>query len=504
MKKQQNREENINANKEVFLLKSNGVLPKKYLKLRDIGKGTYSKVFTVQNKTNFKIFCCKEILKSKIVDLLKFKNEINTLSKVDHPNIIKFYEIFEDERNFSFIMENCSGGELFQKILDKLSKGETFSEKEAVPIFKQLMSAISYCHSQGICHRDLKPENILFLNKKPDSPIKIIDFGLSKIFGEIKPLMKGNKYEKNIMSARIGTSYYMSPEVLQGNYDNKCDIWSCGVILYIMLCGYPPFDGETEHDIFKSISRKKFSFPEEEWKLISDDAKDLLKHMICDADKRYNADNVLNHQWIEKCAPNAKESLNFNSNSLKNYNNLYKLTKFMIEFIASRIGECNIHHLRKTFEQMDANKDGTLTLNEIRDGLNKMAEIGNMDEDEKKEKNEILIDFYKEFFTEKPIRIEYNEFISACLEQKSYLREEMLIDTFMMLDYDGSGKISKPEIKYALNGDIDDETLEKLIQEFDLNGDGEVDYREFLIGVANLNKKEEEIKDEKLPPKKHK
>ena len=136
--------------------------------------------------------------------------------------------------------------------------------------------------------------------------------------------------------------------------------------------------------------------------------------------------------------------------------------------------------------------------------FNKMVEIGNNDEEEKKEKNEILIDFYKEYFTEKPIRIEYNEFISACLEQKSYLREEMLIDTFMMLDYDGSGKISKPEIKYALNGDIDDETLEKLIQEFDLNGDGEIDYREFLIGVSNLNKKEEEIKDEKLPPKKHK
>jgi len=309
--------------------------------------------------------------------------------------------------------------------------------------------------------------------------------------------MRGNKFEKNIMSARVGTTYYMSPEVLQGNYDNKCDIWSCGVILYIMLCGYPPFDGETEHDIMKAISRKKFSFPEEEWKMISDDAKDLIKHMICDADKRYNADNVLNHQWFEKCTSLAKEPANFNSNSLKNYNNLYKLTKFVIEFIASRIGECNIHHLRTILEEMDANKDRTLTINEIRDALNKMTEIGNMDEEEK---NEIL----KSFYTEKPIKIEYNEFISACLEQKNYLREEMLINTFMMLDFDGSGKISKAEIKYALNGDIDDETLEKLIQEFDLNGDGEIDYREFLIGMAEINKKQEEVQDEKAPQKKHK
>ena len=159
------------------------------MKLIDLGKGTYSKVFTVQNKTNFKIFCCKEIFKSKVVVLLKFKNEINNDSKVDHPNIIKFYEILEEERDFSFIMENCSGEELFQKILEKLSKGETFSEKEAIPIFNQLINAISYFHSQDICHRDLKPENILFLSKRPDSPIKIIDFRLSEIFGEIKPLM---------------------------------------------------------------------------------------------------------------------------------------------------------------------------------------------------------------------------------------------------------------------------------------------------------------------------
>ena len=498
MKNKQIKDDNQNANKETFLLKSNGTLAKKYLKLRDIGKGTYSKIYTVQNKSNFKVYLCKEILKSKISDLLKFKNDINILSKAEHPNLVRIYEIFEDERHFSLIMENCTGDELFFNILKKLLNGEPFSEKEAVPIFKQLMSAVSFCHSQGICHKDIKPENILFLNNKPDSPIKIIDFGLSKIFGEIRPLMKGNKMEKNVMSARVGTAYYMSPEAIQGNYDNKCDIWSCGVILYIMLCGYPPFDGETEHDIFKAITRKKFSFPEEEWKTISDDAKDLIKHMICDADKRFNAENILNHQWVEKCAPNAKESLaNYNSNSLKNYNNLYKLTKFIIEFISSRIGECNINHLRIIFEEMDTNKDGTLTLNEIKEGINKISEICNMNEEEKEE-------ILKNFDTEKQVRIEYNEFIAACLEQKSYLREEYLLDVFMMLDFDGSGKISKPEIKFALSGDLENETLEKLIQEFDLDGDGEIDYREFLIGMANLNKKEEEVKEEKVPPKKHK
>ena len=360
------------------------------------------------------------------------------------------------------------------------------------------MLAICYCHSQGICHRDLKPENILFLNKNPDSPIKIIDFGLSKIFGEIKPIMKGNKVEKNIMSLRVGTAYYMSPEVLQGNYDNKCDIWACGVILYIMLCGYPPFDGDTENDILKAISRKKFSFPEEEWKSVSDDAKDLIKHMICDPDKRYNAEMILNHPWIEKNAPNSKGNLaKFNAHSLKNFGNLYKLTKYVLGFIASRINEEDISHLRQIFEEIDTNKSGTLNINEIKEGIDKMEKEREITEEEK----DLII---KQIDTDKSSKIEYNEFLTACLEQKVYLREENLLSSFMMLDYDGSGKISKSEIKKALNGDIDNETLEKIIQEFDLNGDGEIDYKEFVAGMQNSYKKEEEVKEEKSPAKKHK
>ena len=496
--KKQGKDDNINFNKETFILKSSGTIAKKYLKIKDISNGTYSKIYLVQNKTDFKLYCCKEILKCKVADLSKFKNEINVLSKVDHPNIIRLYEIFEDERYISLIMEYCQGGELFQKINDLAEKDQSFSEKEAVKIFKQLMSAVSYCHSQGICHRDLKPENILFLTKDPNSPIKIIDFGLSKIFGEIKPIMKGNKVEKNIMSLRVGTAYYMSPEVLQGNYDNKCDIWACGVILYIMLCGYPPFDGETENDILKAISKKKFFFPEEEWKSISDDAKDLIKHMICDPDKRYNAEMVLNHPWIEKNAPNSKGNLSkFNVQSMKNFGNLYKLTKYVLGFIASRADEGDIVNLRKIFEEMDTNKSGTLNINEIKSGIDKMEKAKEINDEEKE-------NIIQKIDTDKSSKIEYNEFLAACLEQKVYLREENLLSAFMMLDFDGSGKISKSEIKKALNGDIDNETLDKIIKDFDLDGDGEIDYKEFVEGMKRSYKKEEEVKEEKPPVKKHK
>ena len=179
-----------------------------------------------------------------------FKQEINIMIQIDHPNIINLYEVFEDTRYIYLIMEECSGGELFDRIYDRISKKNLFTEKEAAIIFKQFMSAVCHCHSIKICHRDLKPENLLFLNKNFDC-LKVIDFGLSRIFTE-----KDHK-----MKTKVGTAYYVSPEILSGDYDEKCDIWSSGVILYILLTGDPPFNGENDNVIYRKISKKKFSFP---------------------------------------------------------------------------------------------------------------------------------------------------------------------------------------------------------------------------------------------------
>ena len=171
--------------------------------------------------------------------------------KIDHPSIIKLYEVFEDSRYVYLIMEECTGGELFDRIYERITKKNLYTEKEAALIFKQYMSAICHCHSLNVCHRDLKPENLLLLNESEDSHLKVIDFGLSKIFNEVN----------HKMSTKVGTAYYVSPEVLCGDYDEKCDIWSAGVILYILLTGEPPFNGTNDNEIYKRISKKKFSFP---------------------------------------------------------------------------------------------------------------------------------------------------------------------------------------------------------------------------------------------------
>lgn len=176
---------------------------------------------------------------------------MNILTMIDHPNIIKLYEIYEDIKYFYLIMELCVGGELFDRIIARVDTHNMFTEREAAIIFKQLMGAISYCHTQSICHRDLKPENLLLLNKSETSPIKVIDFGLSKIFNP--------GFKK--MKTKVGTAYYVSPEVLEGDYDEKCDIWSCGVILYILLTGDPPFNGRSDQEIYTKIQSRKFHFP---------------------------------------------------------------------------------------------------------------------------------------------------------------------------------------------------------------------------------------------------
>ena len=463
-------DDKIKFNKETFITRTPGNLSDKYEKIKELGSGSYGKVFRVKNKLTEQMCACKELAKKKIADIDKFNLEISILSKCDHPSIIKLYEIYEDERHIDLVMEECVGGELFDRILSRIDSGNLYSEKQAANIFKQMMSAVSYCHSQGICHRDLKPENILFLTKDEDSPIKVIDFGLSKIFGDVA---KNNKQVKKTMQTRVGTAYYVSPEVLKGDYDEKCDIWSAGVILYILLSGDPPFNGENDNEIYRAIAKKKFSFPDKEWKNISEDAKDLIKHMICEPDIRYTAQQVLNHKWVTQLAPNAKESLlSINVENLKNYTKQNKLKKAVLTFIASRLGENDVKVLKEIFQNLDSNKDGTLTLDEIKKGIEQLK-----NPDFKVDINAL----FKSMDTDHSGRIDYTEFLAACMDKSIYLREERLLEAFKMMDIDSSGKISKEEIKKSLKLDnVDESTLDKYIKQYDLNGDGEIDYNEFL------------------------
>ena len=473
--------------KKDFILQNSGKFSEKYIKVQELGSGGFSKVFRVQNKITKDIFACKELIKNKIKDIEKFQNEINIMSKCDHPNIVKLSEIYEDKRHLYLLMEECNGGTLIDRLLQKMEdKDETFNEKEAAIIFKQIMSAICYCHSQGIAHRDLKMENVLFLDKTEDSPIKIIDFGLSQYIQfcpkGLMEIITGKKNKTKNMTASVGTPLYISPEVLKEDYTQKCDIWSAGVILYAILSGSFPFDGDSEKEIFKAILNKKYEFPKEDWENISDEAKDLIKNMLCDEDKRFTAEMVLNHPWIVKLAPNSKGCISkLNIKHLEDYKNSCNFKKFILTYISTRLKDKEIKELKEIFYEMDVNKDGTLTIEEIKKCLLKLKS-------NKELNNEEIENLFKGIDTNNSKKIEYTEFISAAFEEKEYLKEEKLLITFKVFDKDGTGKISKDDIKKILNKeDIEEEDLKQFINKFDLDGDGEIDYYEFLSNMNKIN-----------------
>uniref|UniRef100_A0A8C6NX15 Calcium/calmodulin dependent protein kinase I n=1 Tax=Nothobranchius furzeri TaxID=105023 RepID=A0A8C6NX15_NOTFU len=213
------------------------------------------------------------------------ENEIAVLHKIKHTNIVSLEDIFESKSHLYLVMQLVSGGELFDRIIEK----GFYTEKDASKLIQQILDAVKYLHELGIVHRDLKPENLLYYSMDEDSKIMISDFGLSKIEGS-----------GSVMSTACGTPGYVAPEVLaQKPYSKAVDCWSIGVISYILLCGYPPFYDENDAKLFEQILKAEYEFDSPYWDDISDSAKDFIVHLMeKDPNVRYTCDQALLHPWI--------------------------------------------------------------------------------------------------------------------------------------------------------------------------------------------------------------
>jgi calcium-dependent protein kinase len=444
-----------------------------YDNIRTLGEGAFGLVYLGKHKISGVERAIKNINKDR-ANLSKEEEktlirEINILKTLDHPNIMKVYEYFNNPNCFSIVSELCTGGELFKKIEDN-----HLSENVGKYVMKQLLSAVAFCHKNGIIHRDLKPENILLEEeeeaKKEYFTIKVIDFGTS---GKIK---KGQKYNDV-----IGTPFYIAPEVLKNKYDEKCDLWSCGVILYVMLCGEPPFYGEDDDEIYNQILTTEVKFYQKEWENISDDAKDLIKKLLNKNYKnRLSAVEALQHPWIQNI-DNQKinfisiETLNQIVTNLYRYSAVQKLQQASIAFIVHNlISREMTKELRKCFIQFDTNGDGRLDKKELINGL-KMVDTKN-DLEQEVDRVMKIIDVDGNGF------IEYEEFLRAGLDKKKILTTDNVRNVFRLFDQDGSGKISPEELKKVMgqgSEDIDDKVWLKLVEEIDLNKDGEISFYEF-------------------------
>lgn len=322
-----------------------------------LGEGAYGSVFKAAHKKTRMVRAVKAI-KKKHVDDISFNNEINILKTVDHPNIIRLFEYFTDNNYHYLVEEYCSGGDLY----DYIKRQRSFSEKKAASIINQLLSATSHLHAKKIVHRDLKPENIVFIETQTnDIFIKLIDFGTS-IYIKNEPLTQ-----------ELGTIYYIAPEVFRNNYNEKADVWSCGVILYTMLCGHPPFRGNKEEDIKNKILKERVDFPSKEWSKVSKDAilfvYDLLSY---EASKRPTAEQALNNPWLVKMLA-SDESVDNNLgenivNNMLKFHSTVTLQKASLAYIANHFGQNDdLKRLKDEFDKIDTNKDGVLSREELID-----------------------------------------------------------------------------------------------------------------------------------------
>lgn len=542
--KSSNSNNTLKINGTLFVSEQHTDFFKKYEIISKLGEGSFGKVHKIKQLSTGNIRALKIIDKKHISlkkeEEKKLLNEIEILTLLDHPNIIKVYEYFNTEDTLFIVLEYCSGGELY----DKITKYKKFSEKESAYIIKQLLSAICFCHSRNIIHRDIKPENILIkgkndeidlsekkgrrksafknFNEKDDGiedkdvkssskevsevNIKKENMQASKDKESSKNLKLNQKYNKlkkensnNLFDVKIidfgtslikntdflkektGTAYYIAPEVIKNKYDEKCDIWSLGVIMYILLSGEPPFSDENDDVIFKKILLGKYNIKDGIWKNISNSAKNLIKKLLTyDSNKRPSARDLLeNDDWIlEHSKDSAGTELDENTlkssiMKLSTLKNGMKLQQTCIGFIIHNLeNNDEINKLLKIFKMIDSNGDGQITKEELKDGLEKELDK-EIDEREISRIMAILDNDGSGY-------IEFQEFLRACINKKKLLDDKNLKYAFELFDISKKGKFDYKDLKRVLNkndNNLSDEELKEII--FQVNKSEQTDFISF-------------------------
>jgi calcium-dependent protein kinase len=459
-----------NIQNDIFIIKNSKPIKEVYQFLDCFGSGGFSVVYQGKQKSTSILRAIKEFSKKKIVTQgtsIDLPKEIEILRQLSHPHILKSYEWFEDEENFHLITELIEGGTLLKRI-EKMKK---FSEIDAAVILQQLLATIHYLHMKGIFHRDIKLENIM-LEKTEDISIKLIDFGLADYFDE------NTKFDM-----LVGSPFYIAPEVIRQNYNNKCDIWSIGVLMYVLLSGEYPFQAADYRQTFKLIKANKVEFKNVKWTKISNSAKDLVARMLeKDYNKRPTAEQCLQHEWIVDNIKKQKTN-NIDTTDLK-FNLIRFLSADLLEqafksyLIYQFENTQKAKDLRNLFVKIDTNCDGSLSMEEIKAGLSKYFK------DPVLEKN--IDEIVDKMHFNSSGNIDYDQFLRVFLDMRSIVSEKKLKEAFDYFDIDKSGSISKDELKSMLRlGDDKKELIDKILNDFDKNNDGLISYEEMKHVILN-------------------
>lgn len=403
-----------------------------------LGSGLFGTVHRATHKKTGVERAIKKIKKSAVeqgnsIDMLL--KDFHILKKLSHPNIIEVYEYYIDDDHISIVSQYCSGGELFDLIIQQ----NKFTEATAAGYFIQILSAIVYCHERNLVHCDLKPENIV-IAEKGGSELKVIDFGNAAFINN------------NKLTSKFGTVYYIAPEVLMGSYDEKCDVWSLGVILYILLSGRPPFGGNSDREILINVRQGQVKFPAERWKNTSEQAIDLITKMLNkDPEKRISSKAAMAHPWVQEQIhpttaidmPLTKESIR----ALKDFNAGTKLQEAILYYITINLSSNDeMNDLTQKFMSLDQDRDGQISVRDLRKTLEDMGKdpqvcnsiiakiLGSLEETE-----------------EDKVQISFDKFLVVMSTRAKFMNEERLKAAFGMFDADKDDRVSIKEFMSILN-----------------------------------------------------
>jgi len=434
-----------------------------FIKQRVLGQGASCEVAQMKRKYDGSEFAVKIMKRDDKWNPILFKQEYELLKKLEHPNIIGYEACYMDKTNFYICTTLCKGGELF----DKIKELKQFNEVEASGIMKTILSAIDHCHDRNIVHRDLKPENIVFRTKERKELV-IIDFGDAKIIDEEK-----------IYEDFVGTAFYLAPECVRkrkGWELKKSDMWTIGVIAYLLLTGRPPFFGKTNKDILRKIIRAKLIWPR--GNMLSRSARSFVSKLICKHPKdRFSAKQALEHRWLKGSATNLDLGTDLLM-SISNYSKACKLKKIIVRSLANEMTESDHVALRTQFDQMDTDGNGKIDREELTSFILKK---GGTRVDAEARATHII----SQVDHDGDGRLSVEEWKNAKVAGMLGQDDKLVKSQFQKIDKDNDGFITHEELSKLFNWTLTKDLISRMIQEIDENKDGKISYSEFVKAMKD-------------------